>query len=324
MNQASNAGDSGATAREYMTLREYMTHLRVEKGLRPLSCEAYLRDLEMFAEFLESGGAGGVGVKTFLSAEQEDVSGFMQHLREHGVQSRSIARKLSCVRGFYKWLLIEKRVKRDPTVNIESPSSWKVLPKSLAESDVREMLGKTGAAARADDASGAALRDHAMLELLYAGGLRVGEIVALRQEDLRLETASVQVRGKGDKERIVPIGRSAVEALEAYVSRGRRELLRGGKGVERALFLSVRGNPLTTQAVWQMVRGVNSHASPHKLRHSMATHMVEHGADLRTVQTLLGHADIATTQVYTHLAIDRLKTVHRLHHPRAKRRGVGA
>jgi integrase/recombinase XerD len=294
-------------------LREYMTHLRVERGLRPLSCEAYLRDLEMFAEFLEGEN------KTFLTAVQGDVSGFMQHLREHGVQSRSIARKLSCVRGFYKWLLMDKRVTRDPTVNIESPSSWKVLPKSLAESEVAEMLGKTGAAAHAGDASGAALRDHAMLELLYAGGLRVGEIVALRQEDLRLETASVQVRGKGDKERIVPIGRSAVEALEAYVSRGRRELLKGA-GMQRALFVSVRGHALTTQAVWKMVRAVDSHASPHKLRHSMATHMVEHGADLRTVQTLLGHADIATTQVYTHLAIDRLKTVHRMCHPRATRR----
>ena len=316
-----NAGSSGATTRESMTLREYMTYLRVERGLRPLSCEAYLRDLEMFAEFLEGGGADGVGVKTFLSAEQGDVSGFMQHLREHGVQSRSIARKLSCVRGFYKWLLMDKRVTRDPTVNIESPSSWLVLPKSLAESEVSEMLEKTGAAARAADATGAALRDHAMLELLYAGGLRVGEIVALRQEDLRLETASVQVRGKGDKERIVPIGRSAVEAIENYLHRGRPELMRTASvGIQRTLFLSVRGHPLTTQAVWQMVRGVNSHASPHKLRHSCATHMVEHGADLRTVQMILGHADIATTQVYTHLAIDRLKTVHRMCHPRGKRR----
>ena len=180
------------------------------------------------------------------------------------------------------------------------------------------MLDRTGVAAHAQDADGAALRDHAMLELLYAGGLRVGEIVALREEDLRLETASVQVRGKGDKERIVPIGASAVRALEAYVQRGRPGMLK--TGMQRALFLSVRGRPLTTQSVWQMVRSVNSHASPHKLRHSCATHMVEHGADLRTVQTLLGHADIATTQVYTHLAIDRLKTVHRMHHPRGKRR----
>jgi integrase/recombinase XerD len=261
----------------------------------------------------------GVGCG-LLTAEQGDVSGFIKHLREHGVQSRSIARKLSCVRGFYRWLLKDKRVKRDPTVNIESPSSWKVLPKSLAESEVNEMLAATGARANAANANGLALRDHAMLELLYAGGLRVGEIVALRQEDLRLETASVQVRGKGDKERIVPIGRSAVEAIEAYVQRGRTGLLRAGAGLQRALFLSVRGNALTTQSVWQMVRGVNRNATPHKLRHSMATHMVEHGADLRSVQTMLGHADIATTEIYTHLAIDRLKTVHRMCHPRGKRR----
>ncbi len=295
-------------------LREYVTHLRVEKGLRPLSVEAYHRDLESFAEFVES------EARMLVTAQQEDVSGFMRHLREHGVESRSVARKLSCLRGFYRWMLKDKKIAHDPTVNIECPSSWKVLPKSLAESDVREMLERTGAAARGDAADGVALRDHAMMELLYAGGLRVGEIVTLRVEDLRLESASVQVRGKGDKERIVPIGRSAVEALELYVKRGRGELVRAGHGVQRALFVSVRGKALTAQTVWRLVKGLNSQASPHKLRHSCATHMVEHGADLRTVQTLLGHADIATTQVYTHLAIDRLKTVHRMHHPRAKRR----
>jgi len=295
-------------------VREYMTHLKVERGLRPLSCEAYQRDLEQFSEFLEGQG------RTLMAARQEDVAGWMRDKREHAVESRSIARKLSCLRGFYRWLLKDKRVGHDPTVNIESPASWKVLPKSLAESEVSEMLEATGVAARAANASGAALRDHAILELLYAGGLRVGEIVSLRQEDLRLEAASVQVRGKGDKERIVPIGRSAIEALEAYVQRGRPGLLRAGAGMQRILFLSVRGNALTTQVVWSMVRGVSGgKASPHKLRHSMATHMVEHGADLRTVQTVLGHADIATTQVYTHLAIDRLKQVHRLCHPRAKR-----
>jgi integrase/recombinase XerD len=305
-------------------LREYVMHLRVEKGLRPLSCEAYHRDLQSFAEFLEAGAA------TLMTATQESVAGFMRHLREHGVQSRSVARKLSCLRGFYRWLLKDKRIMHDPTVNIESPTSWRVLPKSLAETDVRAMLERTGAAARSDAADGIALRDHAIVELLYAGGLRVGEIVALREEDLRLTGASVQVCGKGDKERIVPIGRSAVEALEAYVARGRGELLRKGSGragspLQRALFVSVRGRALTAQSVWRLVKGLDSQASPHRLRHSMATHMVEHGADLRTVQTLLGHADIATTQVYTHLAIDRLKVVHRMHHPRAKRREmVGA
>jgi integrase/recombinase XerD len=294
-------------------VREYVTHLRVERGLRPLSCEAYRRDLEQFAEFAEGENA------TLLTAKQAHVSGWMQDKREHAVESRSIARKLSCLRGFYKWLLKDKRMAYDPTVNIESPASWKVLPKSLAEGEVEEMLERTGAAARSEAADGLALRDHAILELLYAGGLRVGEIVALRQEDLRLEAASVQVRGKGDKERIVPLHAKAIAAIEAYVQRGRPELVSKGAGMQRALFLSVRGRALTTQVVWTLVRSVSGgKASPHKLRHSCATHMVEHGADLRTVQTFLGHADIATTQVYTHLAIDRLKQVHRSFHPRAR------
>jgi integrase/recombinase XerD len=296
-------------------VREYMTHLRVERGLAALTLASYAKDLEQFAEFLEAGNG------TLIGARQEDVSGWMRDKREKGVESRSIARKLSCLRGFYKWLLMDKRVKHDPTLNIESPSRWKVLPKSLGEREVGEMLSATGLRADAADASAAALRDHAMLELLYAGGLRVGEIVSLRQEDLNLDAGRVLVRGKGDKERIVPIGEKAVGALRVYAERGRPGLVKGK--LQRALFLSVRGKALTTQAVWLMVRGVNRNASPHKLRHSMATHMVEHGADLRSVQTLLGHADIATTQVYTHLAIDRLKTVHRMHHPRGKRVASG-
>jgi integrase/recombinase XerD len=309
-------------------MREFLTYLRVEKGLRPASCEAYGRDLEQFAEHVE--GRNGL----LLAATQGDVSGFMEGLRGHAVESRSIARKLSCLRGFYRWLLMDKRIAHDPTVNVETPASWKVLPKSLAEVEVAEMLERTGAAARSADADSVALRDHAILELLYGGGLRVGEIVALRVEDLHLDQGRAQVRGKGDKERIVPLGRSAVEALEKYLALGRPGLVRGGKTVvratnplQRALFLSVRGNPLTRQWVWEMVRGATaggSKASPHMLRHSCATHMVEHGADLRIVQTLLGHADIATTQVYTHVALGHLKRVHREHHPRGKRRqGVG-
>ena len=306
---------AGQTSGNVRVVREYGAYLRVEKGLRPASCEAYQRDLEQFAEHVE--GRDGL----LVGAVQADVSAFMEGLRGHGVESRSIARKLSCLRGFYRWLLMDKRIQHDPTVNVETPASWKILPKSLAESEVGEMLEKTGVAARAADADGLSLRDHAILELLYAGGLRVGEICALRVEDLHLDVARAQVRGKGDKERIVPLGRSAVEALERYLALGRPGLVRAG--VHRALFLSVRGNALTRQWVWEMVRSASpsgNKVSPHKLRHSCATHMVEHGADLRSVQTLLGHADIATTQVYTHVALGRLKQVHRMHHPRGKRR----
>jgi integrase/recombinase XerD len=306
-----------------LLVREYCGYLRVEKGMRPATCEAYTRDLEQFAEQVE--GAD----RLLLTAIREDVRGFMERMRGHGVESRSIARKLSCLRGFYRWLLLDKKITYDPTLNIETPSSWKVLPKSLAESEVGEMLERTGAAARHPEADALALRDHAILELLYAGGLRVGELCALREEDLHLDQARAQVRGKGDKERIVPLGEKAVAALEQYLQRGRPQLARSGSRlgkagqIERALFLSVRGHALTRQWVWEMVRATNRHASPHKLRHSCATHMVDHGADLRSVQTLLGHADISSTQVYTHVAMERLKQVHRMHHPRGRRRGEG-
>jgi integrase/recombinase XerD len=304
--------EQGHVTGNVQLVREYIVYLRVEKGMRPATCEAYQRDLEQFAEHVE--GHNGL----LMTAQQEDVRGFMEGLRVHGVESRSIARKLSALKGFYRWLLIDKRIKHDPTVNVESPSSWKVLPKSLAESEVAGMLERTGVAARVADADGLALRDHAILELLYGGGLRVAEICSLHVEDLQLDAGRAQVRGKGDKERIVPLGRAAIEALERYLKLGRPELSNGT--MQRALFLSVRGKPLTRQWVWEMVRSTNRQASPHKLRHSCATHMVEHGADLRSVQTLLGHADIATTQVYTHVALGRLKAVHRMHHPRGQRR----
>ena len=297
-------------------LREYDTYLRVEKGLRPATCQAYRTDLEQYMEQLERSGA------TLLTAGAKDITSFMEGMRGYGVDARSVARKVSCLKGFYRWLLLDKRVKVDPTMNIETPSSWKVMPKSLAETEVAGMLERTGTAAGAADADGLALRDHAILELLYAGGLRVGEICALRQEDLALDMARVQVRGKGDKERIVPLGRTAVEALERYLRDGRPRLSRAGV-MQRALFLSVRGKALTRQWVWEMVRsasGPGRKASPHMLRHSCATHMVAHGADLRSVQTILGHSDISTTQVYTHVAMEHLKEVHRKHHPRGRRR----
>ena len=303
-------GMAAATNQE--TMREYLAYLRVEKGLRPLSCEAYQRDLLQFAEYLEKENG------LLAVAKHEQVAGFLRHLNKHGVESRSAARKLSCLRGFYRWLLLDKRIQRDPTINLESPSAWKVLPKSLAQSEVSAMLDRANMQAEHPEADGIALRDRAILELLYAGGLRVSEVTGLNVADLNFDAGRVLVRGKGDKERIVPLGRAAVEALEKYLMQGRPSFLKKGHATGR-LFLSVRGEGLTRQWIWQLVKSSDSHASPHMLRHSCATHMVEHGADLRTVQTLLGHADIATTQVYTHLALGRLKTVHREHHPRAKR-----
>ena len=306
-----------------MLLRDYGDYLRVEKGLRPLTCEAYLSDLRIFAEFLEGRNV------LLMTAREADVAGLLEHLREHGIDGRSAARKLSCLRGFYKWLMLDRRIHHDPTVNIESPKAWKVLPKSLAEPEVTEMLERAALSASHPQAKATALRDRAILELLYAGGLRVSEAVSLNVSDLALDAGRALVRGKGDKERIVPLGRSALQALEQYLREGRPHLERissaqRGRARQRQdrarMFLSLRGMPLTRQWIWRLVKTANHSTSPHGLRHSCATHMVEHGADLRSVQMMLGHADISTAQVYTHLALGRLKAVHRMHHPRGARR----
>ena len=289
---------------------EYLVYLRVEKGLRPLTCEAYRADLLMFAEYLES-----TARPALHEARQQEVSGFLEHLRTHDRNSRSIARKLSCLRGLYRWLLLDKRIQHDPTLNLESPKSWKVLPKSLAESEVKTMLDISAAVASHPASAPASLRDAAILEVLYAGGIRVSELTGLKVEDFAPDTGRILVRGKGDKERLVPLGRAAVEALSLYLQQGRPRFQHFDRST---IFLSQRGKPLTRGWVWSLVKSANSYASPHRLRHSCATHMVEHGADLRTVQTLLGHADIGTTQVYTHVALGRLKAVHRTHHPRAR------
>ncbi len=299
-------------------MREYVAYLRVERGLRPLSVEAYRSDLLIFAEYAEGAGQG------LLGADEGCLRGFLGHLRAHGVEGRSVARKLSCLRGFYRWLVKDGRIAGDPTVNLESPKSWKVLPKSLPQGEVAAMLESAGASARVGDVGGLGLgvrlRDWALLELLYAGGLRVSEVVGMRQEDLQLDVARVIVRGKGDKDRIVPLGEAAIAAMREYLQRGRPLLLRKsqGGGTVRNMFLSSRGTAWNRGGIWKVVKGLKAKASPHTMRHSCATHMVEGGADLRTVQTLLGHADISTTEVYTHVAVQRLKAVHRMHHPRGK------
>src|SRR5579871_3244562 len=293
----------------------FLDYLKVEKGLAALSVSAYRSDLRQFAGFLHKRKRG------LREARRQEVREFLNALLSNGVDGRSVARKLSALRHFYKYLLLDRYITADPTLNIETPRQWKVLPKSLAADELERVLQGPARAKDTGVAQALAMRDCAMLEVFYAGALRVSEIVSLKLEDLKLELGYVLVRGKGDKERIVPLGRAAQEIVQQYL-RDARPVLAGEKQ-SPVLFIARGARAITRQRVWQMVNAASAqgrHASPHMLRHSAATHMVENGADLRTVQTILGHADISTTQVYTHLALDRLRSVYQKHHPRAKAR----
>jgi len=294
----------------------FLDYLKVEKGLAPLTVTAYATDIAQFSAFLAK------QKHTPLNACRNEVRDFIQELFANSVDGRSVGRKLSALRHLYRYLLLDKRIEHDPTLNIDSPKQWKVLPKSLARDEMEALLRSPQATSSRAQAQAIALRDRAMLEVFYAGALRVSEIVGVRLEDLKLDLGYMVVRGKGDKERIVPLGKSAQQILSDYIRQSRTVL--AGKKTSPLLFLGRGARKLTRQRVWQIVGAasadVGRHTSPHMLRHSCATHMVENGADLRTVQTILGHADISTTQVYTHLALDRLKNVYQKHHPRAKAR----
>jgi integrase/recombinase XerD len=300
-------------------LHDFLDYLKVEKGLSRLTVSAYSHDMAQFADFLAK------RKRSLDAARRQDVRDFLDALFSDQLDGRSVARKLSSTRQFYKYLLLDRRMANDPTLNIESPRQWKVLPKSLAADEVLQTLAGPPRVLDSRESQALALRDRAMLEVFYAGALRVSEIIGVRMEDAKLDLGYMIVRGKGDKERIVPLGQSALTAVQTYLGSG-REVLCAGK-TSPLLFLGRRCHKLSRQRVWQMVSAsslaAGRHASPHMLRHSCATHMVENGADLRTVQTILGHADISTTQVYTHLALDRLKKVYRDHHPRSKRRNTG-
>jgi integrase/recombinase XerD len=298
-------------------LNSFLDYLKVEKGLAPLSVSAYESDLEQYSEFLLK------RKRALREARRQDVRDFLNALLSNSVDGRSVARKLSALRHFYKYLLLDRYITVDPTLNIDSPRQWKVLPKSLAADEVESVL--QGPPRSKDDRRSRALtsRDRTMLEVFYAGALRVSEVINLKLEDLKLELGYVLVRGKGDKERIVPLGRAAQAIVQQYL-RDARPALAAEKS-SPFLFIARGARPITRQRVWQVVNDSSAqsarHASPHMLRHSCATHMVENGADLRTVQTILGHADISTTQIYTHLALDRLNRVYKQHHPRGKRAG---
>jgi integrase/recombinase XerD len=299
------------------TLDDFRDYLQIEKGLAKLTISAYSRDLEQFAEFLEKRRIA------FTAVRREQVREYIQELFSNALDGRSVGRKLCAIRHLYRNLLLDGKIDQDPTLNIDLPRQWKVLPKALTRDEVATMLANKSNDNETARSRALAFRDRAVLELLYAGGVRVSEVADARLEDLKLEMGYIMVRGKGDKERMVPLGAPAQKALQQYLKEGREEITK--KKISPLLFVAAGGRRLTRQRVWQLVGKASlasgRHASPHMLRHSCATHMVENGADLRTVQTILGHSDISTTQIYTHVALDRLKSVYSKHHPRAKTRG---
>lgn len=284
---------------------EFCDYLRIEKGLAHQTCVAYRSDLTQFAAFLKA--------KPLPQGGTLDIRRFLAELNGNGVRERSVARKISAFRHFYRFLLRDQHISADPTMNIEAPKQWKVLPKALAQQQIETLLTAHGS-----DDERLRLRDRAMIEVLYASGIRVSELVDLRISDLKLDAGYAIVRGKGDKERIVPLGAAAVRAIAAYLQHA-RGALQGTRALPW-LFLDVQRSKLTRYRVRQILAqasGGKFHVTPHMLRHSCASHMVANNADLRTVQSILGHADISTTQVYTHLATDRLHQVFRAKHPRA-------
>jgi integrase/recombinase XerD len=303
-----NAVADETHSRQFMIDR-FGDFLTLEQGTSPRTLEAYQRDVERLAAF-----AVGKGAPAPIDITSRLLREFVYHLKDLGLAASSIRRNISAVRTYFRFLLADGVVARDPSERLETPRGWRTLPEVLTI----EEIGKLIAAPTLDDPL--AFRDRAMLELAYGAGLRVSEWITLGVRDVFLEQKMIRVFGKGSKERIVPIGRSAIGAVAVYQRELRPKLEKGeGKGI---LFLNARGAPLTRMGAWKILRryveraGITKHVSPHTLRHSFATHLLEGGADLRAVQEMLGHADISTTQIYTHVDREYLRAVHKQFHPR--------
>ncbi|HEY8449823.1 MAG TPA: site-specific tyrosine recombinase XerD, partial [Bacillota bacterium] len=280
-------------------IREFIEYLDVERGLAENTLESYSRDLHNYAEFLAKGD------RSLERASRATILAYLSELQKEGRATSTIARRLAALKAFYQYLVRERRIDSDPTENLESPKQRKRLPKVLSVGEVERLL------AQPDGRTPAGLRDRAMLELLYATGIRVSELVSLDVADVNLDGGFIRCRGKGGKERLVPMGSVAVRAVRDYLERGWPRLSRHPD--EHALFVNQHGRRLTRQGFWKILKkyarqaGVAKEITPHTLRHSFATHLLENGADLRAVQEMLGHADISTTQIYTHITKHRLK-----------------
>ncbi|MBW2062921.1 MAG: site-specific tyrosine recombinase XerD [Deltaproteobacteria bacterium] len=294
----------------YHSLDLYLDHLRVERGLAFNTVEAYARDIRRFLDYLTRQNLAGPE-----AASRSFVMGYMLFLSQTRIGPRSRARALSALKNFYKFLVNENMVLQDPTSNLEAPRILAHLPQTITLDEVEALL-------TAPDQNGpSGLRDKAMLELIYATGLRVSELISLKTVDLNLEAGYLRTMGKGAKERLIPLGDEARDWINRYLTDARPGLLK--RGSSSYLFLNRRGTRLSRQYFWRKIKdysiaaGIRKKISPHSLRHSFATHLLERGADLRAVQLMLGHTDIATTQIYTHVTRERLKKIHQKYHPRA-------
>ena len=291
-------------------LDPFLHYLAVEKGLARNTLEAYSRDLNRYLDFLEA-----EGIDSFAETSKTTAMAFVQHLQQRGLAQRSITRALVAVRGLYRYLSQEGLLEANPLEDMELPRLIPSLPHVLTVQDVEQLL------VQPDTETALGIRDGAMLELLYATGMRVSELIELPTGGLNLEVGFVTVRGKGNKERIVPIGEAAMERVRLYLEEGRGALIKGRESPY--LFVNNRGGRLSRQGFWKILRtyslraGITKHITPHTLRHSFATHLLERGADLRFIQAMLGHVDISTTQVYTHVNQEYLKKLHQQYHPRA-------
>jgi len=296
------------------TIHVFLSYLRVERGLAQNTILAYGRDLKRFAEFLRKRHK-----LRMEDVNREDVVDFLSSLYKERLDSRSVARYLVSLRGLYKFAMMEGMVTADPTENLESPKIRSSLPTYLRVDEIDRLLEAPNLA------TPIGLRDRAMLEVLYSTGLRVSELLNLRISDIDMRVGCVRCIGKGDKERLVPIGRKAIEAVEQYLAQSRPKFARPSSPPphNQVLFLTKIGRRLSRVGIWKILHdygmrlGLRGRLTPHKLRHSFATHLLERGADLRSVQLMLGHADISTTQIYTHVTQERLRQVYRTHHPRA-------
>jgi integrase/recombinase XerD len=290
-------------------LDQFTDSMWLEDGLAPATLDSYRRDLQQFSSWLQQRHG-----KPLIDAAHSDLLAYLAHRFAVGARPSSSARSLSSLRRFYQYALRQGKVTADPTLNVDAPKRSRALPKSLTEEEVERLL----AAPSADDPLG--VRDKTMLELLYATGLRVSELVSLKLGQLSQDMGVVRILGKGSKERLVPVGEVALDWARKYMGGARTALL--GARLSDAMFVTSRGAAMTRQAFWQLIKryavraGIAKPISPHTLRHAFATHLLNHGADLRVVQMLLGHADISTTQIYTHVARERMKQLHARHHPR--------